>query len=99
MNRYQKKSEDTLKNFSDAFIDVLNNENEIEEVEKIELLHEELNEAELNYELDESQSLYTEILEVEDKTVKEEIIEEETMHSTQFDDIKVKIKRGLCQRI
>ncbi len=92
MNRYQKKSEDTLKNFSDAFIDVLNNENEIEEVEKIELLHEELNEAELNYELDESQSLYTEILEVEDKTVKEEIIEEETMHSTQFDDIKVKIK-------
>lgn len=69
--------------------------NDDKEIRGIELLHEELNEAEKNYELDEIKSANTELLRNEEKkeeTVKEEIIEEETMHSTQFDDIKVKIK-------
>ncbi len=92
MNRSQKKSEDTLKNSSNIFVDILNNENEVEEFVEIELLNEELNEAELNYEFNENSAMEALNIEATEETVKEEIIEEETMHSTQFDDIKVKIK-------
>ena len=74
MNRSQKKSEDILKNSSNIFVDVLNSENEVEELVEIELLNEELNEAELNYELNENSAMEALNIEATEETVKEEII-------------------------
>ena len=83
MNRSQKNLEDTLKNSSK----IQKSDSLGETVEKkVEMKQVKLDEVELSFENEK-------VLKVEiEQTAKEEIIKEEIMQNTQFDDIKVKIK-------
>lgn len=86
-------------------IQTIENVVEVEEeliTETVELIHEEINETSVGI-ASEEETFYEEVEQEENKEidkiemeqsefVEEEIIKEETMHNTQFDDIKVKIK-------